>query len=230
MSDPTAEARPSRLTGGCLVGIALGLMLLAVAAAFLLMGHGKPIDGSAQMRTVFGVDALPHGLQVEQAVEMASGEKLVVYSVPGRSAEAPAPPVPDEADDADEAPRFDWSAVEIPPARDAPRQAAFLFVPKANGHAVIRDMIRSLRGQDLRELDSGGGTVLIERGKLDFRGWDSDWVHLRTFERGGTFRDTLRLSLSTPDAPCVLTATWPRGSAGSIQVLEALISPLRSGG
>jgi hypothetical protein len=91
---------------------------------------------------------------------------------------------------------------------------------------VLDDMIRGVFGRDRGQLGPEGGTVLVERGRLDFRGWDSDWVHMRTYERGGTFRDAMRISLSTPDDPCVSTVTWPRGVPASRAVLEELMRPL----
>jgi hypothetical protein len=68
--------------------------------------------------------------------------------------------------------------------------------------------------------------VLVARGELSFRGYEAEWVHLRAYERGGTFTDAMRISLSTPERPCVLTATWPRGQAASEALLRELSAPL----
>lgn len=224
MSAPTADA-PSTPSGGLLIVVALGLMLLAGAAAFLLLGTGGPIDGPAKMNAVFGASVLPFGLEINSATRMSSGGELVVYEVPGAPTEAAAPDAPAKVEGQEE-PRTDWSKVPVPATGGPPRQASFLFVAGERGRSVLGDMIRDVRGRDRGELGAEGGTVLVDRGRLDFRGWGRDWIHLRTYEPGGTFRDAMRISLSTPEDPCVLTATWPRGSPASLAQLEALVSPL----
>jgi hypothetical protein len=227
MSAPTADA-PSTPSGGLLIGVALGLMVLAGAAAFLLLGTGGPMDGAAKMQAVFGAAKLPFGLEISSATRMSSGGELVVYEVPGAPVEATAPEASAEVE-SQEAPPTDWSRVPVPSTGAPPRQASFLFVAGERGRSVLGEMIREVRGRDRSELGAEGGTVLLDRGRLDYRGWDSDWVHLRTYERGGTFRDAMRISLSTPEDPCVLTATWPRGSPGSLAQLQELVSPLVTG-
>ncbi len=222
----TTVPAPTRLTAAGLLGIALGLMVLAAAAAFLLLGRGGPIDGRAEMVRVFGVADLPFGLQIASATVMPSGEKLVAYAATDAAPE-PArvetpPPQPGVM-----GPRVDWSAVAIPATREPPRQATFLIVDGASGRTVINAMVRNLHTPDTKGLGPEGGIVLIERGRADFRGWESDWVHLRTFEAGGTFRDAMRISISTPDQPVVLTATWPRGSPATREMLDELLKPLR---
>lgn len=222
MSAPTAEPR-SAPTGGVLILIASGLMVLAGVAAFLLLGTGGPIDGRAKMTSVFGVADLPFGLQVASATQMSSTGALVVYEIPGAPPEIPrveTKPVEKGTD----VPRTDWSKVAIPETSGPPRQAAFLFVPGERGRGVLEEMIRNVRGADRGMLGPEGGTVLVDRGRMDFRGWDSDWIHMRTYEAGGTFRDAMRISLSTPDDPCVLTATWPRGVPASKAGLDELVS------
>ncbi len=224
MSAPTVEVK-SAPSGGVLVAIALGLMVLAGVAAYLLLGTGGPIDGRAQMTSAFGVADLPFGLQITSATRMSSAGTLVVYEVPGAPTEAPAPEV-EPVEPGPNAPRTDWSKVAIPEASGPPRQASFLFVPRDSGRSVLEGMIRDVRGADRGQLGVEGGMVLLERGRLDYRGWDSDWIHMRTFEPGGTFRDAMRISLSTPDDPCVLTATWPRGTPASRAKLDELVATI----
>jgi hypothetical protein len=226
MSDPNAERAPGGIGAGALVGIALGLMVLAAAAAFLLVGRGGPVDGRAELQAAFGGASLPFGLEVVSATRMAAGETLVVLE---RSGAPPEPPRQEPKPAAgQEPPRVDWSALPIPAAQEPPRQVALLLADGARGRAVLDALLRDVVARDRRDLGAEGGTVIVDRGRLDFRGWDSDWIHLRTFEAGGTFRDAVRVSLSTPERPCVLTATWPRGSAASKALLDALIAPLNA--
>jgi hypothetical protein len=233
MSAPTVDAQ-SEPSGAALIGIAAALMSLAGIAAFLLLGTGGPTDGRAKMMQVFGVADLPFGMRIESATSMSSSGTLVVYSVPGAPAEsapaepvaAPAQPEPTPDGGAASPKPVDWTKIEIPAESGPPRQVAFLFVPSGNGRSVLDTMIRDVYGRDRGLLGPEGGTVLVERGRLDFHGWDSDWIHMRTYESGGTFRDAMRISLSTPEEPCVVTATWPRGVPASQAVLEEIVRPI----
>jgi len=237
MSVPSAELHsvapasspvfaPGRLGAAGLIGFALGLMLLAGAAAFLLFARGGPIDGRAEMVRVFGVADLPFGLQIASATVMPSGEKLVAYAAadaPPEPARVQVPPPEPGA----MGPRVDWSVIAIPATREPPRLATFLIVEGASGREVIDALVRNVHTPDMKGLGAEGGAVLIDRGRSDFRGWESDWVHLRTFEPGGTFRDAMRISISRPDQPAVLTALWARGSPATREMLDALLAPLR---
>lgn len=224
-----ASAESSRApSGAALVWIALGLMALAGVAAWLLLGTGGPIDGRAQMTAVFGAADLPSGLAISSATKMPSAGSIVVYERAGAAPDAPPPPAPEMSMDGG-GPRTDWAKVEIPAASGPPRQASFLFAPAASGRSVLDAMIRHVQGQDRGMLGPGGGTTLVERGRVDFRGWDSEWIHLRTYETGGTFRDAMRISLSTPEQPCVMTATWSRGVPATLAELQALVAPLVDG-
>lgn len=229
MSVPTAEssAAPS---GVALIAIALGLFALASIGASLVMGSGGPTDGNAVMMRVFGAADMPFGMQEVSATKLADGGTLVVHERPGAPPETPrAKPVDEPSSDSSVFQPFDWTKLEISAISGPPRQAAFLFVPAAKGSAVLDEMIRNVYGRDRGQLGSEGGTVMLERGRIDYRGWNSDWIHLRTYERGGTFRDAMRISLSTPEDPCVLTATWSRGVPASLAVLQDLIRPLVQG-
>jgi|GEM_PF-1345528 len=227
MSVPSAEVR-SGPSGALLVIIAFGLMALAGVAAFLLLGRGGPIDGRARMTEVFGTPDLPFGLAIQSATEMSSGGSLIVYAMPGSAIETEPPRVESKSPE-DGGPRIDWSKVPVPESTATPRQASFLIVAGDKGRSVLEEMIRNVRGRDRGELGAEGGTVVLDRGKMDFRGYDSEWIHMRTYEPGLTFRDAMRISLSTPENPCVLTATWARGNPASRTQLETLTATLREG-
>jgi hypothetical protein len=234
-ADFAAERARGGPSAGLVVGVALGLMALAALAAFLLLGSGRAIDGGAKLAAAFGSADLPGGLVVETAVRTSTGDELVVVAradaAPQADAPAAAPAEPAAqaelgAPAEPAAPRIDWAALPIPAAGGPPQRITFHFAPAQRGRAVIDDLVRDVRGRDRGELGAEGGTVVVARGRLAFRGYDAEWVHLRAYERGPAFRDALRVSLSTPAAPCVLTATWPRGEpateAGWMPVLTAL--------
>jgi hypothetical protein len=69
---------------------------------------------------------------------------------------------------------------------------------------------------------------VVGSGKLGWRGFDADWVHERAFEKGGTFRDAMRVDLSLEKRPCVMTATWTRGEPASRIALDQLLEAIGS--
>lgn len=218
---PTVDAPSKPFGAGTIVGIAAGLLLLAVCAAYLIVGQGGRIDGAAELESAFGVRSLPLGLEVVRATRSLRGDRMIVLE---RKDAPPEAPMDQRVGKEHEV--ADWSKVPIGPEGAPPRQATFLLTDAASAARVLEDLVRNVKSRDLQDLGSGGGVVVVKRDHFDFRGWDAEWVQLRSFEPGGTFRDAMRVSLSTPEKPCVLTVTWPRGMAASKAVLDQLIAPL----
>ena len=67
----------------------------------------------------------------------------------------------------------------------------------------------------------------IDAGKIPWHGFDADYVHDRSFEPGGTFRDEMRVNLSLANNACMLTARWTRGEAASKKALQPLLDALQ---
>jgi hypothetical protein len=224
MSDPIVDG-PRRAGAGTIVGVALVLMLLSALAAFLIISRGGPIDGAAQLESVFGVRSIGAGYEVTFARKMPGGTSLITFEdraaapeVEMKPADPNAKPVKDE--------RFDWSRVPIPAATARPRQVTFHFPEAGESHDAVAEFFRNVERRSLEDLGPDGGKVTIETGKLAWRGFDAAWLHERGFEKGGTFRDAMRVDLSLEKQPCVMVAVWPRGETASKAALEQVLDAL----
>ncbi len=224
MSDPTVEL-PRRAGAGTIVGVALVLMLLSALAAFLIVSRGGPIDGGAQLESIFGVRTIGDGYVISSARKMPGGASLVTFEDPSAPPEAAQnPPDPSAKPPKDE--HFDWTRVPIPPATARPMRVTFQFPAAGTSHDVVAGFFRNVERKSLEDLGPDGGKVTIETGKLAWRGFDADWVHERAYEKGGTFRDGMRVDLSLAKQPCVMTAEWSRGDAASRAALERVLDAL----
>jgi hypothetical protein len=238
-SDPTAE--PRRIAGAStIVGIALALMVMSVLAAWLIASRGGPIDGAAQLESAFGVRTIGPAYAIVEARKVANGARYVALADEEASSEpeqvkaAPAPgmPGPPSSDGGSPNPpedRVDWSRVTIPATTTRPRRVAFLFPDEDAKHAIVDEFFRNVERTSLLDLGPEGGKVTIASDKLAWRGFDATWVHERVFEKGGTFRDAMRVDLSVEDRACVMTAEWTRGEPATRAALDALLAALDAG-
>lgn len=227
-SAPTSAATaPSSGGGLAIVLVASGLMVLAALVAFLVLVGGKGVDGAALLSERLGVRDVGANYAIVESREVPFGSRLVVLEdasqpEPTGSAAAAAP-----AETASDAPKFDWKAVSIPTTTTGPRRLVFVFPSDTQrGHESVADTLRTISWTDLDDLGPEGGRVLVARDTLAWRGYDAAWVHVREFERGGAFRDSMQVDLSTASAPCLLTATWPRGVGASRDAFVALLDRL----
>ena len=72
-----------------------------------------------------------------------------------------------------------------------------------------------------------GGRRVIDAGDLDWHEFSASYVQVRDFERGGTFRDSFRVNLSSDTQALVVFARWPRGLPGSKERVEELVACFR---
>lgn len=228
MSDPNASNRAT-ISGVGVLGIALGLLLLGGLIGVLVGLRGKEIDGAAELERRLGVRALPFELVVTRAHESALGETVVVL---GGLASEPAPPLADSGPKAapDSAPRaasdrIDWKAIDLGAQGAAPIEATFLFFT-GTSHEKVHAIFQSMPFRDVSKLEDEGGMVVVETGKLDWRGFDAIWTHQRHYARPGTFTDAIRVDVSLPNAPALLTLRWPRGKRASKPVLDVVLAAL----
>lgn len=245
MSAPTAE--PARAAGAStIVGIAFVLMAISALVVYLIASRGGPIDGAAQLESAFGVRAIGPDYAIVVQRELAGGARQVALedtsappeparagdterATPAADAPEPAEATPggdgrDEAGDDEE--RVDWSRVPIPSTQTRPRRITFLFPDAERSHAVVDEFFRKIERGSLLDLGPEGGKVTIASGKLGWRGFDADWVHERVFEKGGTFRDGMRVDLSVEELPAVMTAEWTRGEPASRAALDEILAAL----
>lgn len=223
MSAPSADnARPAG--AGVILGIAFGLMVCAGLVVWLYLSRGGAIDGAAELESAFGVRVLGARYTITDAREMPSGARIVVLDDLAAPAEAPAPETRDEGDE-----RTEWRKVVIPDASSSPRRIVFTFPKPENGQAAVDAFFRPGEAQDIADLPKQGGKVVVKSDKIAWRSYGARWVHERAFEPPLTFRDALRVDLSLPQRPCVMTALWSRGEAASRSELETLLAQLGSG-
>ena len=124
----------------------------------------------------------------------------------------------------------DWSAVEEGERGTLPEQLVFVFYPRKNSEEMFRTYFRNLPHRSARDLEGEGGTVIVESGDLNWRGFSTNYVRQREFmKRAGepNFVDTLRVNLSLGQS-CVMVAIWPAGMPGSEGAVEALLAPVES--
>jgi hypothetical protein len=223
MSDPSAE--PARPSGpGAILLIALGLMVCAVLAAFLILSRGGRVDGAAVLESALGVRGLGEKYTIVEAREMPSGTHVVILDAAGAAPETPPEkdtPPPDEI--------VDWRTVKIPAATTWPRRVVFTLPKQGSGQAAIDAFFVRQDWGDIAHLGPQGGKTVVATKKLAWRGFDADFVHERAYERKLTFRDAVSVDLSLEKQPCVLTAFWPRGEAASEEIVVKLLAELGSG-
>jgi hypothetical protein len=208
-------------------------MLVSVLAAFLIVSRGGPIDGAAQLESAFGVRTIGADYAVVEALKMPSGARLVVFedkAAPAEAERAAAPAAEEKPAGEANAPeeKVDWGRVTIPPAQARPRRVTFLFLEENASHEILESFFRNVERRSLTDLGPEGGKVVVASGKLGWRGFDADWIHERGFERGGTFRDGMRVDLSVEKRSCVMTAEWSRGEPASPAALDQLLDALGS--
>jgi len=112
-------------------------------------------------------------------------------------------------------------------------QPARLYLAWYDPSTGAKDVERQLDSHDAGELATlgeQGGKVRADAGKLRWGSYDADFVHERLFEKG-SFRDALRVNLSTQGHFCVLNVLWRWGEKGSresaLAVLELLPPPTK---
>ena len=227
MSAPTAEGT-RRAGAGTIVGVALLLMVLAALAAFLIASRGGPIDGAARLESAFGVRTIGEGYEITSARKTPGGSSLITLedrsAAPELAKKAEAGKVTEDKKATDE--KVDWKLVAIPAATTRPRFVTFQLPDEGASHEAVAEFFRNVERTSLEDLGPDGGKVTVETGKLAWRGFDADWVHERVFEKGGTFRDGMRVDLSLAKQPCVMTAVWSRNESASKAALEKVLDAL----
>ncbi|MDZ4772108.1 MAG: hypothetical protein SGI72_03140 [Planctomycetota bacterium] len=222
MSAPSADSK--RVGGsGVVVGVALALMGCAVLAAFLIMSRGGAVDGAALMESTFGVRGIGSRYGIVEAREMPTGACVVILDDPSARIEAASA---GESPPNDE--RVDWGKVAILPSKAWPRRIVVTLPKAQSSQAPIDAFFTKSEWQDVSQLGSKGGKVVVDSKKLAWRGFDAQWVHERAYEQPLTFRDAMSVNLSVEGRPCVLSAYWSRGEAASEAQLKELLALLDS--
>lgn len=219
-------AGPGNTGAATIVLVALGLMALAAAGAFLFVSRGAAVDGAALLESSFGVRTVGDGYEVVEAREVPLGARVVVVEDRRAAPEAPAP-VAADSDSSKDGPKVEWKKLPIPPSTARARRLVFVFPKDAEqGVRQAEEMIKSVGWSDVDDLGDKGGRVTVAKERIAWHGFDADWVHHREYEPGPAFHDVIQVNLSLARQPCLLTATWPRGESASRAQLEALLASL----
>jgi len=232
MSAISAEAQPSMRRESALgvAGIAGGLLLIAAIFLWLWMSRGREIDAAEQFRGSFAVQGVPTGwsVQLSQAVpdslfNLHTEQRLVRLVRTDAAAEPEPSAVPDA--------QFEWKSLpESAPLGEAARLYFAWYDPSTGSKDVVAQL-DSHRAVEIGMLDrKQGGIVRVDAGRLRWGDFDADFVQERLFEKG-SFRDALRMNLSTQGQFCVLNVLWKWGEKGSRdsarKVLELFPPPAR---
>ncbi len=223
MSAPSAELPASTRRESALgvAGIAGGLLVIAAIFLWIWMSRGREIDASEQFRGAFAVQGVPPGWKValSQAVpdslfNLNSEVRLVRLVRDGATAE----PEPVLAPGT----KVEWKKLPDAAPLGEPARLYFAWYDPATGSKDVERQLDSHDAQEVGMLGEKGGKVRVDAGKLRWGSYDADFVHERLFEKG-SFRDALRVNLSTQGQFCVLNLLWKWGEKGSREsALKAL--------
>jgi len=224
---PAGARRESALG---VAGVACGLLVIAAIFLWLWMARGREIDAAEQFRGSFAVQGVPSGWTVALAQAVPDGlfdmhsEQRIVRLV---RADAAPEPDPSPAPDAE----FEWKKLPEAAPLGEPGRLYFAWYDPSTGREDVASQLDSHRAGEIGMLDrKQGGIVRVDAGKLRWGLYDADFVHERLFEKG-SFRDALRLNLSTSGQFCVLNVLWKWGEKGSrdsaLKVLELFPPPAR---
>jgi hypothetical protein len=222
MSDP----KPTSSIGerpGCVIGIALGILILGSIIAWIALPKTEARDGAQLMATWFAGEGLPEGYAIDDARKLMGGEEVVKLLDTSSGEEAARKPAPSSTDETP----LEWGRVELGAHEQAPRWLMFVRYPLERGDADIRRLFAAnLKLGRPDEIGKQGGRMLLEIGTLKWGAQDPAFVLERDFEAGGTFHDVVRVNLSTPTEPLILHAQWSRSQPFSKARLEALLATL----
>jgi hypothetical protein len=238
---------PRSLTTPSLLGILVGLAVVATATAALLVRRGHELGreaGTLALEERFELaDSLPGGFEVRGARQLSSTELYVSLGAPGEAPEEPAPlpfkgrvgPKKKRSRQGhgswDPKNRTEWEQVGLREAGAAPVEAGVLFaMGKKRGDAFLGDQFSRIQFKDIANVDGEGEAVPVDSGHLDWHGFEATWIQLRHFkltdDRIPTCHDTVRVNLTTTGEARVLYLRWARGYPGGVSAVVAWLSAL----
>ncbi|HUR29557.1 MAG TPA: hypothetical protein VM509_15310 [Planctomycetota bacterium] len=226
MEAPT-EGKVVRERPGCVLGIALGIMVLGSLIALLWLPRTEKRDGALLLRTWLGIEAPPAGYEVRDAQKFIGGEEVVQLvnagvpaEKPRAEPEKPKPGVPME--------RVDWARLALGPADRDPLTLLFVHYPAERARGELgRLFSEKLSVGRLDEISPGGGRMVLELGTLTVGDTSPAYVLERVFEPGGTFKDIARVDFSSAEKGLIVNAEWSRSEPFSKSRLQALLGTLR---
>lgn len=220
--EPVVRERP-----GCVIGIALGLLILGSTIAWITLPKTEPRDGAQLMEAWFGAGRMPQGYSLEDARKLMGGEevvKLVDGEAPDERELAATGPEQQGSDEK----QVEWDRIEIGESDTRPRWLMFVRYPSDKGKSQVNRLFAAdLKPGRIQDIGSQGGRMLLETGTLKWGDLDPAFVLEREFERGGTFRDIVRVNLSSASSPLILHASWGRSLPFAKARLQAVLDALK---
>lgn len=224
------DASPSdavRERPGCVVGIALGLLILGSTVAWITLPKTEARDGAQLLAAWFGTAAVPEGYTIEDARKLIGGEevvKLVDGEAPAERERAATPRAPQGAPEAS----VKWDRIEVGAGGTRPRWLMFVRFPSDSGRSQLNRLFAAeLQPGRIQDIGPEGGRMLLETGTLTWGELDPAFVLEREFERGGTFRDIVRVNMSSESNRLILHASWGRSLPFSKPRLQAVLDALK---
>lgn len=235
-ADANVHVEERREHWGAVVGVAIGLALIALLVTWIVLQKAHARDGTVLLEAWFpgrlAAGELPFDLRVDNAAMLGEGEEAVQLAPIDLPPETPKPVVPKppelkKGEKPPEQPRVDWS--KLPPglAGQPPRSVLIVRYPKERAKAELETLFGTpMMGTSIGDVGPSGGRVRVEQGSLPWGSFNANWVYYRQFEQGGTFKDSVAVNLARTDVPLVMFATWSRGEPFSKERLGELLTAL----
>jgi len=216
---PATQRRESALGVAGVVG---GLLLIVGLFLWLWISRARDIDAAEQLRGAFAVQNVPAGWSVTLAQAVPDGlfdlhSEQRIVRLARADAGADAEPV------ATPGVKPDWKKLPEAAPLGEPARLYFAWYDASSGSKDVQTQLDSHRAQELSMLDEKGGIVRVDVGKFTWGAYDADFVQERLFDKG-SFRDALRINLSTPGQFCVLNVLWKWGERGSREAALKLLA------
>lgn len=216
---------PRRTSASRVLLGAFVLGVLALCVWVIATQSTRATDGAELLNEWFELRDLPPGYTIAEAAVLPRRDELVRLELAGQAEEAPKNPVV-KRPEGEQPARFDWSKLAIGAPDTQPLEIVVMRLPIALARGELEALFHAgdeFHG-DFKSLDDSGGRRILERGELAWGSLAPAFVHERQFEAGGTFRDVLRVNLSSATMPLVFLARWPRGIPASKKRVEELLA------
>lgn len=198
------------------LGVLLGLALLAAALGLAGAGGGGPLDPDPLVASIFRGGALPEGYAVAEASRLRSGERVLRLVRAGAEGSA----APEEL-----------VLVRFPSLRTA----AELFRDEGDGSGGDGGGGRGPGGaqrkasadvQRWTKDPSFAFHLEIERGRVAWDRWQAEFRVERAYREGGGTQELTSVNLAQEERPLVLFARWPEASGHAQVELERLLGSI----
>lgn len=189
-------------TGGVIL-ISVAILTIALTAFGIFKAAGVPIDGEALLQERFAYEVLPFGLEVKEAHQVATGDRLVRLGLP----EGQALP-------------------EGVPTRVVVMFHKKAFAPKLKFPAGAQEASPEKIGM-WKEDNTKTFRTEINRGQVQFDKYESLYIRDRLYRDTGKWVDSMRVNLSNSELFVVLFADFAPEVSGSHQAFSELLEGLK---